>query len=82
MYEYEDKRISQISTPDHKMWVKRRYGGEWQADTIENMAKYRPSIPFTGRRNTDAGLEHCQLRVLVMVQADGHFTADGSIRLS
>ena len=82
MYEYEDKRISQISTPDHKMWVKRRYGGEWRADTIENMAKYRPSIPFTGRRNTDAGLEHCQLRVLVMVQADGHFTADGSIRLS
>ena len=82
MYEYEDRRISQISTPDHKMWVKRRYGGEWQADTIENMAKYRPSIPFTGRRNTDAGLEHCQLRVLVMVQADGHFTADGSIRLS
>ena len=82
MYEYEDKRISQISTPDHKMWVKPRYGGEWQADTIENMAKCRPSIPFTGRRNTDAGLEHCQLRVLVMVQADGHFTADGSIRLS
>ena len=82
VYEYEDKRISQISTPDHKMWVKRRYGGEWQVDTIENMAKYQPSIPFTGRRNTDAGLEHCQLRVLVMVQADGHFTADGSIRLS
>jgi len=82
MYEYEDKRISQISTPDHKMWVKRKYDGEWQNDTIENMAKYRPSIPFTGRRITDTGLEHSQLRVLVMVQADGHYTADGSIRFS
>lgn len=82
MYEYSDKRIAQVSTPDHKMYVKRRYGGEWITDTVENMVAYRPSIPFTGVRITNRGLEHGQLRVLVMVQADGHYTADGSIRLA
>ena len=35
MYEYSDVRISQLSTPDHKMRVKRRYDGEWQDDTVE-----------------------------------------------
>lgn len=81
MYEYTDKRISQVSTPEHKMYVKKRYGGEWQIDTVENMAKYRPSIPFTGYRQTNPGMEHNYLRVLVMVQADGHFTNEGNIRL-
>lgn len=81
MYEYVDKRISQISTPDHKMYVKRRYGGEWLTDTVENMEKYRPSIPFTGYRQSTAGMEHSKLRVLVMVQADGCFTEDGSVVL-
>ena len=82
MYEYCDKRIDQISTPDHKMYVKRRYGGEWLIDTVENMEKYRPSIPFTGYRQTTAGMEHSILRVLVMVQADGCFTEDGSVVLA
>jgi hypothetical protein len=82
MYVYEDKRISQISTPDHKMYVKRRYGGIWQSDTVESMAAYRPSIPFTGYRRTVSGAEHERLRVLVMVQADGHYTADGTVRLT
>lgn len=82
MYEYCDKRIDQISTPDHKMYVKRRYGGEWMVDTVENMEKYRPSIPFTGYRQTTAGMEHSILRVLVMVQADGCFTEDGSVVLA
>jgi len=81
MYEYSDKRIAQISTPDHKMYVKRRYGGPWQTDTVGNMANYRPSIPFTGFRNINFSLAHSQLRVLVMVQADGHYVRDGGIRL-
>lgn len=81
MYEYCDKRISQISTPDHKMYVKRRYGGEWLVDTVENMECYRPSIPFTGYRQTTSGMEHSILRVLVMVQADGCYTEDGSVVL-
>ena len=79
MYFYEDKRISQISTPEHKMRVKRRYQGEWTDDTVENMAHYRPSIPFTGRRNTSPSLEHAQLRILVMTQADGCFKEDGAL---
>jgi hypothetical protein len=82
LYEYTDKRISQLSTPDHKMYVKRRYGGEWLVDTVSNMEKYRPSIPFTGYRRTSPGMEHQYLRVLVMVQADGHYTAEGNIRLT
>ena len=82
MYEYSDKRISQISTPEHKMYVKRRYGGKWEVDTIQNMANYRPSIPFTGYRRNDTGMEHCNLRVLIMVQADGHYTAEGNIKLT
>lgn len=82
VYEYEDKRISQVSTPEHKMYIKRRYGGEWVVDTVENMAKYRPSIPFTGYRRTVSALEHSRLRVLVMVQADGYYTSDGNVQLS
>jgi hypothetical protein len=82
MYEYSDKRISQISTPDHKMYVKRRYGGEWVVDTVKNITQYRPSIPFTGFRMTNSGLEHAYLRVLVMVQADGNYTSEGSMRLA
>ena len=81
MYEYCDKRISQISTPEHNMYVKRRYGGEWMVDTVENMECYRPSIPFTGYRQTTSGMEHSILRVLVMVQADGCFADDGSVLL-
>ncbi len=46
------------------------------------MEKYRPSIPFTGYRRTSPGMEHQYLRVLVMVQADGHYTAEGNIRLT
>lgn len=79
MYTYEDKRISQISTPDHKMWVKRRYDSEWGQDTVENMTKYRPSIPFTGRRLTMPNLDHNELRVLVMTQADGCYHSDGVV---
>lgn len=82
MYEYCDKRISQKSTPDHKMYVKRVYRGEWFADTVENMQTYRPSIPFTGWRRIVSGREHGKLRILVMVQADGHYTADGTVRFS
>lgn len=81
MYEYEDKRISQLSTPDHKMYVKKSYGGRWTVDTVENMAHYRPSIPFTGYRSVRPGLEQEKLRVIVMIQADGHYTNDGTIKL-
>ena len=81
MYEYNDKRISQKSTPDHKMYVKKRYDKDWTVDTVENMAKYRPSIPFTGYRTVNSGMEHIKLRIMVMVQADGCYTESGCILL-
>ena len=79
LYHYEDKRISQISTPDHRMRVKKRYKGDWTDDTVENMMRYRPSIPFTGRRMTMPSMEYSELRVLVMTQADGCYKEDGSL---
>lgn len=82
MYTYEDQRIAQVSTPDHRMYVKRRYGGAWQTDIVENMRSYRPSIPMTGYRTRQPGMEHEKLRVLVMTQADGHFTDDGGLRFA
>ena len=81
MYEYNDKRISQNSTPDHKMYVKQRYDKDWSVDTVENMAKYRPSIPFTGYRTVNSGMEHIKLRIMVMVQADGCYTENGCVCL-
>lgn len=81
-YTYSDKRIDQCSTPDHKMYIKQKYGGDWGASTVKNMAEIcRPSIPFTGFRTTSSGMEHAQLRVMIMVQAEGHYTTGGSIRL-
>lgn len=79
MYFLESKRCSQISTPEHKMpyWSKL---GFWDRDTIENLSRKRFSIPFTGQRSIRSGLEHSELRILIMTQADGHFTRDGDIR--
>ncbi|WP_449457912.1 DNA polymerase [Streptococcus suis] len=80
LYHYKDKRIDQLSTGEHKMLVKRQYGQPWQADTVENMIAYRPLIPFTGFRSLQTCLESAHLRVLIMTQADGHFTQDGVLR--
>ena len=82
MYAYTDKRIAQISTPDHRMYCKKRYEGEWCIDTVEHMAQRRPCIPFTGYRKGGGSMDQANLRVLVMVQADGHYTADGDLRLA
>jgi len=85
MYEYSDKRIHQISTPDHKMWFKRRYDDDsWQCGTVEEMSKCsRPVIPFTGLYRGNTAYPHVsgiELRIMVMVQADGFYTEDGSLR--
>lgn len=84
MYHYRDKRIDQISTPDHKMYFKPRYGGKWEIDTVENMAECgKPCIPFTGYRNTvTQRSDPDKLRVLVMTQADGHYTEDNCLNFN
>lgn len=80
MYTYQDARIDQCSTPDHKMRVQRRYGSEWEDMTVEEMAKCRPVIPFTGYRYRRDCADPNWLRVLIMTQADGFYTVDGSVR--
>ena len=79
MYSVESQRCSQLSTPEHKMpyWSK---NSNWEVDSIQNLSNKRFSIPFTGRRVTNSALEHSELRVLIMVQADGHYTQDGDLR--
>ena len=82
MYTITDTRIDQVSTPDHKMRFQRRRYGEWATDTVENMFRSRPCIPFYGYRAVRPGTSSSKLlRVLVMVQADGHFTETGAVRL-
>jgi hypothetical protein len=80
MYEYDDKRCAQKSTPDHKMLYKPRYDKPWTTGTVEEMAKSRPIIPFTGNRVISSNLDHSMLKVLVMTQADGCFATDGSVK--
>ena len=80
MYTYTDVRIDQCSTPDHKMRAQRRYGGQWEDMTVEQMSKFRPVIPFTGYRYHRGCANPAWLRVLIMTQADGYYTADGSVR--
>ena len=71
----ESKRINQISTPDHKMPYFGK-SGLWESDTIENLAKHRFTIPITGKRLVDTSADDGSLRVLIMTQADGHYTKE------
>lgn len=80
LYTYRDARIDQSSTPDHKMRVQKRYGGEWTDVNVENMAKCRPSIPLTGYRYHRGCANPAWLRVLIMTQADAAYTDDGSVK--
>lgn len=80
MYTYRDGRIDQCSTPDHKMRVQRRYGDPWTDMTVEEMSHCRPSIPMNGYRYHRGCANPAWLRVLIMTQADGHYTEDGAVR--
>ena len=80
MYHTANQRIDQIATPDHKMAVLGP-DGRWTPETMENIAKRRVNVPFTGVRNTSPeNGENWALRLLIATQADGHFTEDGSVR--
>ncbi|WP_314666056.1 DNA polymerase [uncultured Selenomonas sp.] len=82
MYTYRDTRIDQCSTPDHKMRVQRRYGYAWEDMTVEEMSKCRPAIPIHGYRYHRGCANPTWLRVLIMTQADGFYTSDGSVRFN
>lgn len=82
MYCFDDRRIHQMSTPDHKMYVTTHHRTYWCAETVENISKMsRPIIPYTGYRQQKPSYENDKLRVLIMVQADGYYTDSGDIRL-
>lgn len=81
MYSINDTRISQVSTPDHKMYIKRRYDLNWEVSTVEKMFLCRPSIPTYGYRENIYSMENEKLRVLVMVQADGHYNENDDLLL-
>jgi phage polymerase len=80
LYHYSDKRIDQISTGDHKMLIKKRYDRDWEVKEIKDCLPSRFYIPFTGFRQYQTCLESHQLRVIIMTQADGHYTNDGILR--
>lgn len=81
LYHWTDTRFDQISTPDHKMPIRKRYTSEWYTLTVSEMAKRsKPAIPFTGVRQTVPSLDHDTLRVLIMTQADGHYGHDFGLR--
>ena len=82
MYTYADTRIDQCSTPDHKMFAKKRYDSDWQDMTVEEMSKLRPSIPLTGIKQYRNTVNTLWLRILIMIQADGYYKDDGSISLN
>ncbi|MBE6906140.1 MAG: hypothetical protein E7476_07725 [Ruminococcaceae bacterium] len=79
MYSLSGQRIDQISTPDHKMAVLQK-DGTWQPETVEIASRHRFMIPFTGRRLVGQSNEPYKLRVLIMTQADGHYTHEGDVR--
>ena len=79
MYTYKDVRIDQCSTPDHKMRVQKYYGAEWTDMTVEEISHCRPCIPLTGYRHRRTIINNDWLRVMVMTQADGTYTNEGSI---
>lgn len=76
----ESKRVSQISTPDHRMacaWGTKR---EWRVKTAEECALGKVRIPYYGRRKLPwFCVEEIPLRVAVMTQADGHFSSRGRV---
>lgn len=76
----EHQRISQLSTPDHKMPV-RLPSGELVPRTAEALFdRYRTEIPMCSSRPGRKTKEQNELRILIMTQADGHYTEDGSIK--
>lgn len=80
LYLYEDSRINQLSTPEHKMRVKRNIHHDWTDMTVEEMSKFRPLIPMRGFKDFRATCDPIWLRIIIMTQADGFYTEDGSVR--
>lgn len=79
MVSISGQRCEQVSTPDHKMPFLQK-DGNWGFDTVDRVSQHRFTIPFTGRRMVGQSSEPNKLRVLIMTQADGHYTREGDVR--
>lgn len=79
MIQLSTQRCEQCSTPDHRMPYLEK-DGSWEAKTVEELSQHRFTIPFTGKRVGMESSAPYQLRVLIMTQADGHFTHEGDLR--
>ncbi|HLS00715.1 MAG TPA: hypothetical protein VK054_01845, partial [Beutenbergiaceae bacterium] len=76
----ESKRWSQLSTPDHRMVWQDRHN-QIRKSTVDGLPA-RFGLPLAGQRKRTTGqLDEWLLRTMVMVQADGHYTADGDLKL-
>ncbi len=79
MYESASKHCMQICTPDHRMpYLTKK--GFWDCDIMENLSVRRFEMPYTGIRAEAQGVDSLALRILIMTQADGHYTRDGILR--
>lgn len=79
MFESTSKCCMQVCTPNHKMpYLNKK--GFWDYDIMENLASHRFEIPYTGFRSVSPSTDSAELRVLIMTQADGHYTPDGAVR--
>lgn len=83
LYEYDNERMKQLSTPEHKMLMKRTQWSEPEVMTVEDMANIaRPYIPLCGERLMRQPHQPIETRVLVMTQADGCYKNEAGLVFS
>lgn len=80
MVKIDAQRCQQISTPEHKMAILDK-SGAWAPKTMEELYAHQFQMAFRGTRDRRSPGDRRAVRVLVMVQADGHYTADGDLKL-
>ena len=80
MIHIDSTRIHQISTPDHDMPIRERDGSIEKVPVSELEGK-RFFHYIRGSRRVTTKVRDNDLRVLLMVQADGTYPADGGVRL-
>lgn len=81
MIHIDSTRIHQISTPDHDMPIRER-DGSIEKVPVSELAGKRFFHYIRGSRRVTTKVRDNDLRVLLMVQADGTYPADGGVRLA
>lgn len=81
MIHIDSTRIHQISTPDHDMPIRER-DGSIEKVPVSGLEGKRFFHYIRGSRRVITKVRDNDLRVLLMVQADGTYPADGGIRLA